>query len=459
MKGFVPTPEATVDAMVDRLFQKAQPSKASTVLDPGSGEGAFVEGVLRWCRRNRAPLPRIIAVESDPKHVKVLRSKFGTIGSVEVRQADFLLSNQPKVDYVIGNPPYVAITGLSESEKAAYRERFETAAGRFDLYILFFERALRLLNPGGRLVFITPEKFLYVGTAEPLRGILRRLHVSELKFVAESTFEGYVTYPAITTIDNVEAAEHETSVELRDGKVRKVALPAYGSWLSTVLGVRQETSRFTLADVCLRVSCGVATGADSVYVVKNASLGPDLTRYAYPTIAGRELPPTEAQPVPRRADRRMLIPYDREGKLLSERDLGPLRAYLREEARRRKLLARTCVARKPWYAFHETPQLDHILRPKILCKDIVAKPFFVADMRGHIVPRHTVYYIVPKDPRHLTDLLDYLNSQASRRWLAANCQRAANGYLRLQSHVLKKLPVPERFAPKDARAGRELNPA
>lgn len=30
-------------------------------------------------------------------------------------------------------------------------------------------------------------------------------------------------------------------------------------------------------------------------------------------------------------------------------------------------------------------------------------------------------------------------------WLTANCQRAANGYLRLQSHVLKRLPLPERL--------------
>lgn len=70
---------------------------------------------------------------------------------------------------------------------------------------------------------------------------------------------------------------------------------------------------------------------------------------------------------------------------------------MRDEIRRR-LLARTCVKRKPWYAFHETPPLPLILRPKILCKDICERPYFWLDRSGHFIPRHSVYYLVP---RHL----------------------------------------------------------
>lgn len=122
--------------------------------------------------------------------------------------------------------------------------------------------------------------------------------------------------------------------------------------------------------------------------------------------------------------------------------MGPLGDYLRHPERRAKLLQRTCVARKPWYAFHENPPLVDILKPKILCKDIGASPYFVLDDRGVVVPRHSVYYLVPTDPARLVDLCDYLNSDFSRQWLLANCQRAANGFVRLQSHVLKRMPVP-----------------
>ncbi len=141
----------------------------------------------------------------------------------------------------------------------------------------------------------------------------------------------------------------------------------------------------------------------------------------------------------------LLVPYEREGGLLKEEDLGPLKEYLTQPGRREKLLARTCVARKPWYSFHENPPLRDILRPKLLCKDITPEPFFVVDRQGDIVPRHSVYYIVPNDPNELDALAAYLNSPRAVAWLKSNCQRAAKGYIRLQSHVLKRLPVPARL--------------
>ncbi|MHB8761447.1 MAG: Eco57I restriction-modification methylase domain-containing protein [Coriobacteriia bacterium] len=84
----------------------------------------------------------------------------------------FLLGGAAQYEYVIGNPPYVSITGLSEDEKSQYRALFTTARGRFDLCVLFFERALNSLAPRGRLVFITPEKFAYVESTSPLRRVL-----------------------------------------------------------------------------------------------------------------------------------------------------------------------------------------------------------------------------------------------------------------------------------------------
>ncbi len=64
------------------------------------------------------------------------------------------------------------------------------------------------------------------------------------------------------------------------------------------------------------------------------------------------------------------------------------------------------------------------------------------------MPRHTVYYIVPKAGVDFEGLLAYLNSDAAITWLEANCQRAASGFYRLQSTVLKQLPVPLELVPQ-----------
>jgi hypothetical protein len=146
------------------------------------------------------------------------------------------------------------------------------------------------------------------------------------------------------------------------------------------------------------------------------------------------------------------VPYGPDGALLTERQLGSLGAYLASPARRARLMKRTCVLRKPWYAFHETPPLEEMRRPKILCKDIGARPWFVVDQQGDIVPRHSVYYLVPKDPGRVDELCAYLNSAEVATFLMAHCQRAMNGFVRLQSHVLKIVPLPEHFVEKEQLA-------
>lgn len=442
MKGFVPTPQPIVDLMVAKLFRGSSPGAESSVLDPGCGPGAFIEGVVRWCAAQRVPLPKVVGMESNPQHVAHASSKFEGTPSVAIVHRDFLSPSAHRFDFIVGNPPYVPITKLSEREKQQYRSAYTTAIGRFDLYLLFFEQAIRMLRPGGRLVFITPEKFAYVDTAAPLRRLLAGLQVEELQLVDEQTFGSLVTYPTITTVVN-SPPRSPTRVILRDGSARRVRLPTAGtSWLPDLVGKPGTRQAHTLGDACLRISCGVATGADSVYVVPTSALSPALRKFAYPTIAGREIAAGKAPT----AAHSMLVPYTTDGELLRERDLGPLGGYLRERHRRQRLLKRTCVARKPWYAFHENPPLRDLLRPKILCKDISSRPFFVVDQPGRLVPRHSVYYLVPRDPSRIAEIADYLNSERARNWLSANCQRAANGFLRLQSHVLKKLPISERLA-------------
>jgi adenine-specific DNA-methyltransferase len=453
MKGFVPTPSKIVDLMVSRLFREHSPNRTSVVLDPGCGTGTFIEGILRWCEKRKVPAPQIIGIESHSSRAREARAKFEACATVEIREEDFLRrKDSERFDFIVGNPPYVPITGLSEREKCSYRGAFSTAQGRFDLYILFFEQAMGKLKPEGRLTFITPEKFLYVETAAELRRLLARVQVEQIELVNEDTFGGLVTYPTITTVRNVPSAA-PTLVKLRSGDSISFVLPRDGrSWLPQINRAAVcDRDLPTLESVCDRISCGVATGADSVFVQKTAAVAPDIASYAFPTIAGRQLHEETPELI---SDQSMLIPYRANGSLIKERDLGPLRRYLSRTAVREKLLSRTCVERKPWYAFHETPPLADILRPKILCKDIAERPRFWIDDAGILVPRHSVYYIVPRDPNQLAELCAYLNSDVAHRWLSSHCQHAANGFLRLQSRILKQLPIPGRFTSAPAFVAR-----
>jgi len=440
MKGFVPTPPTIVDLMVSKLFAGGAPDPESFILDPGCGRGAFIDGIIRWCNKHNKEIPNIIGIDSDPKHIAESRRKYSEYPSIHIRHEDFLQEVPGKFDYVIGNPPYVSITGLNELEKEAYRNLFQSATGRFDLYFLFFEQALGCLNNNGRLVFITPEKYLYVHSASQLRITLTGHFINEIHLVDENSFGNLVTYPAITTITR-EKSDNFTRVFLRDGHTKNIRLPNDGTSILPSLYDKPKTKAgyCTLGEVCLRISCGVATGSDAVFIHKKQDISPDLKTYAFPTISGKHLSSNSFKV---QSDLEMIIPYYLTGKLIPENRLGALRNFLTLPENRTRLLKRTCTAKKPWYAFHETPPLTQILQRKILCKDITEKPFFRIDDKGEIVPGHSVYYIVPKNPDHISLLNEYLNSQDVRQWLEAHCQRAANGFIRLQSAVLKQIPIP-----------------
>ncbi|MGH7907049.1 MAG: Eco57I restriction-modification methylase domain-containing protein [Candidatus Binataceae bacterium] len=443
MRGFVPTPPEIVDHMVRRLFRGRQPKRTECLLDPGCGTGAFLSGVMRWRRKNGVVGPGMVGIESEPGRARGAHAAFNEIDGVQIRCADFLTGPIKPFDFIVGNPPYVSIYNFSESEKREYRAAYETARGRFDLYLLFFERALKSLNPGGRMVFITPEKFLYVETAAPLRRLLSTVQIEEIELVDEQSFDGLVTYPTITTVVN-RPRSTATLVRLRDGNERSCILEGgAASWMPIIRGVNYEQSHdLRLEDICIRVSCGVATGADDVFVRKAAGLDPELEAFARPTIAGREL--TRPGEISQKSEYVMLTPYTNDAALLAPHQLGPLGNYLSRS--RERLMKRHCVKRKPWYAFHETPPLPGILRPKILCKDIAEKPYFWIDRTGALVPRHSVYYIVPADVANIERLCSYLNSQDAARWLSEHCQRAASGFLRLQSNILKTMPIPGELA-------------
>lgn len=258
----------------------------------------------------------------------------------------------------------------------------------------------------------------------------------------EGTFSGLTTYPTVTTIDYAHS-DTPTRLLLRDGTERDVYFTVEGDSLAASMYAEGPLAGgdVLLKDICTRVSCGIATSADKHFIRKTASLDRELAAYAYPTVSGRQLVPENGEP---ELVDSILVPYDRSGRLLAFERLNGFGTYLEE--RKESLLTRTCTDRKPWYAFHETPYIEKILRPKILCKDVTEEPYFWVDRDGVIVPRHSVYYIIPRDGDVVDDLADYMNGSEARTWLRANCQRVRKGFIRLQSTVLKKLPLPGHFA-------------
>lgn len=444
MKGHVPTPDELAERIVRRLFRDNPPTNADRILYPGCGTAPFAAAVERVCTDGGWVAPSGLGIETNPEHLTVARDR--SLKHVEFEKRDFLSPDMLDVgrfEYIVGNPPYVPIEELAVDEKRLYKTEFVTAVGRFDLYLLFFERAVELLPPGGRLSFVTPEKFEYVDTAAPLRRLLTSegVHVEEIEHIDENAFTNLVTFPCITTVRRHQDDE-ETVVRLRDGTTHTMTLPeGGGSWASNVrdTDLSDMKTGATLEEVTKRISPGMATGADDVFTFDHDDVPEHVdSKWVRRTVSGRQLREFDGP----YTDTVFLCPYRTDESLLEEDELGTFGEWA--EQHRERLEGRSCVEKdgKRWYAWHENPPMEDLLQPKIVFKDIAKEPKFWFEWDGDVIPRHSVYYLVPKDGVPFDDLLGYLNSPEARMWMEANCQKAVNGFYRLQSRVLKDLPVP-----------------
>jgi hypothetical protein len=93
-------------------------------------------------------------------------------------------------DVVIGNPPYGMRLIYSEAEKNYFKNSYNSSAGSYENYFLFYERSLTLLRNGGTHGFIVPVTWLTIPSANSLRRfILSNFAISQIMWLPELVFK------------------------------------------------------------------------------------------------------------------------------------------------------------------------------------------------------------------------------------------------------------------------------
>jgi len=200
-------------------------------------------------------------------------------------------------DCVIGNPPYIRIQTMKEwapTEVEFYKQRYAAASkGNYDIYIVFVERALQLLNEQGRMGYILPHKFFNAKYGEPLRELIAGgNHLAEIvHFGDQQVFAGASTYTCLLFLDKQgnkrfhyikahdldvwrAAQTSEVSEDLGGlaGQVRadKVTGKEWNFVVGPGAGLFERLSEMPvrLGDVAARMYQGSITSADTVYLFK-----------------------------------------------------------------------------------------------------------------------------------------------------------------------------------------------
>ena len=106
-------------------------------------------------------------------------------------------------DAVVGNPPYVRIQTLNEIDPHSvkyFKGKYISAQkGNYDIYVIFIEKSINLLNNNGILGYITPSKFLTTDYGEGVRNIIsnKKLLNMLIDFGHSQVFHNATTYTCL----------------------------------------------------------------------------------------------------------------------------------------------------------------------------------------------------------------------------------------------------------------------
>jgi hypothetical protein len=379
---------------------------------------------------------------------------------------DFLLCALPEsFDVVVGNPPYVRQERIPDVLLIEYRRRYRTLFDRADLYVPFYERALDLLAPTGRLGFICANRWTKNRYGGPLRakvheGFHLQYYVDMEKF--DAFHSEVIAYPAITVIRRTQEKDSRvtriaTSAGVARGGLRNVAAdlqnPVAAGIENVVLDgdkdapwllddmprlrlIRRLESRFpTIEDTGCKVGIGVATGCDKVFIGDFDTLPVEPER-KLPLVMAKDLVDGRIE----WGGKGVVNPFEEDG-TLAQMEQWPLFAdYL--ETNRQAVAGRHVAIRNPvgWYRTIDriTPSL--VAQPKLLVPDIKGQAAFVLD-HGNYYPHHNLYFIT-SNSWDLRALRTVLRSSLSVMIVATYCTKMAGGFLRFQAQYLRRLRLP-----------------
>ncbi len=390
-------------------------------------------------------------------------------------------------DAVIGNPPYVRIQTMKDwalAEVEFYKREYVSASkGNYDIYVVFVERCLAMLNSTGGLAFILPHKFFNAQYGEPLRSLIADgRHLSHVvHFGDQQIFSNATTYTCLLSltkspngsaqilrVDDLDqwlATGHGTKGTISAKNIGRTAwhfAVGQNAKLVAKLG-RIPTTLKTMSHMFV----GLQTDADDVFILEEVRRKGDrvlcrskATEQEYWFEDSHLKPFLKGSINIRRyrltdVNKRLVFPYEiRDGKpLLIEPDDYQRRfpltwTYL--EANRKRLAQRNKRRMGPeWYGYVYKKNHTRFGLPKLLVPSIATGGCFAADLAGKYFFVGSGggggggYGIVLNDDVRESPyyLLGLLNSRLLDSLIQATSTPFRGGYLALNRQYIEQLPI------------------
>lgn len=434
--GQVFTPDDIVCMMLDYCGYSGVDILRRHIIDNSCGEGAFLcLAVARYCKvfllynTNTKELRKelecyIHGIEIDKEAYNAcLHNLDATAADFSITEVHWDVLNadamevesyNARMDFVVGNPPYVRVHNLSDRYAAVKSFQFADG-GMTDLYLVFFELGLRMLSPDGKLCYITPSSWLTSIAGLNLRSYIFR-HRNLLGIIDFGHYQPFLasTYTIITLMDKRgghNSLDYSVYDEALHNKKSICTLALRDICINNVFYIALQENlaelRAVLTTPCthyVKVKNGFATLCDEIFIGNLP-----FREHVIPIIKASTGKSAEC-----------FFPYDNTGRPLPKEQIFSVKAvaqylYTNKET----LLKEKTEAQKPtWYLFGRTQAIKDVYVPKIAVSTLVKD---IASLKINYAPPGTgVYsglYILSRMPINeirpivaSNDFLDYVKS-------------------------------------------------
>ncbi|MBI5404217.1 MAG: N-6 DNA methylase [Ignavibacteriae bacterium] len=486
LKGKIYTPFQIVDRILDEVGYFNESDFEKKILDPACGDGRFLIRIVNRIIDNSKSsnyvkyLSNIYGWDIDEEAVFDCKKKLDDIvkplglkinWNISVKNSLYsnieedLFSEQKEFDkysFIVGNPPYIRIQHLEEKQRKYIQKIFHfCSSGSTDIYIAFFELAIKLLDDDGICGFITPNTYLYTETAKPLRKYfaITSCLIKIYNYGNIQLFENATTYSAITIFNKKKQNEFIFLKAINKDTFKKRIIESSflnnEVWnlsideLNTVNGKK-------LKDIC-KIHVGITTLLDKAYMMKvikengkyvwvnskfkgevkiEKGITKPLIKASRLKKSGEEISEVVLFPYKKVNGKNIIIPEDD-----LKKNFPNAYDYLlsiREELDKRDNGNPNPVK---WYAFGRSQGLDTSFGKKILFSPMNIKPNFIYSDNEEA----TFYsgYCIKYDGK-IENLLKQLNSSRMEKFIEASSRDFRGGWKAYNKKVIENFEIDTR---------------
>lgn len=312
------TPKILSDFLIEHICKNYHMPKELNILEPSCGSGNFIKSIL--AKIDELPFSQIdiSLVEIDDEELKktvdLVRSFNKKVVNLNAYNCDFLdyhKKNEDKYTLIVGNPPYIKKSLLSEPQIKSCIEIFSEAGLPTkhikNIWPAFLLSSILNLEENGILCLVLPSELLQVKYSKQLREyILSNFEKIEIFAFNELVFEAVAQDIIILIgakkvqndkdkgiyfyqVEKLEDLNNQHFVQKSTNVHRKTL----NKWTNYILEDQDlsfidnlSASLKRLEFYCDKVNVGIVTAANSYFIVNNQIIKENnLQKYAKPILA------------------------------------------------------------------------------------------------------------------------------------------------------------------------------